>query len=382
MRALRSFYALAVMVLVAVNPLVPAGAAAPAQLAQATPAAAAAVKIVNFDYGPNPLTVDVGTTVSWTNSSDRPHTVTDRGGTFDSQPILPGHLASVTFSAPGTYFYFCRINPSRMNGTIVVRSGGQPSRTVRVQAVDPGNIAGEHFRFEPNNLTVATGTTLLVANVGGKPHTFTADDASFDTGVITPGPEGGRFAGSNSVLTLSQPGTFGFHCNIHPALMRGTVTVVGPVASAAPAPASNGAQQGTVKVVDFAFSPTQLSVGPGARLTFRNTGQAPHTATFDDVSLDTGTISAGATGQLTAPLRPASYSYHCNIHPAKMRGVLVVLGQNVADPVALQPVSKPVAIVSGRGPGGRVSSLVLVTGVLGAFLGGLGIAPFLRKRRA
>jgi plastocyanin len=338
------------------------------------------IRIVNFDYDPNQLTVDAGTAVTWTNTANRPHTVTDRGGTFDSQPILPGHVASVKFSTPGTYFYFCRINPSRMNGTIVVRPGTQPSQVTRIQAIDPTNIAGEQLRFDPPNSTVAAGSSVLVANVGGKPHTLTADDGSFTTGIITPGPEAGRFAGSNAMVTLNQPGTYAFHCEIHPQQMRGVITVVGQPVAHAPPPASNGAQQGSVKALDFAFNPTQLSVGAGAKVTFQNSGNAPHTATFDDIDLDTRTIAPGGTAQLTAPPRPGSYSYHCSVHPAKMRGVLVVLGQNVADPAATAQPYKPVVQLARAGPGGRVSSLVLITGILGAFLAGLAIASFLRPR--
>ncbi len=353
-------------------------ASQPAVAGQAAPA----VKIVNFDYGPNTLTVDVGTTVTWTNTSNRPHTVTDRGGTFDSQPILPGHLATVTLTAPGVYSYFCRINPAKMNGIIVVRAAAQPSKVVRVQAVDPANVAGEQFRFDPNNLSVAAGTTLLVANVGGKPHTLTADDGSFTTGIIAPGADNGRFAGSSAVLTLNKPGVYQFHCDIHPTLMRGVITVTGSPPANPPPPASDAAGQGTINAVDFAFRPTQLSVAPGARLTVVNGGQAPHTVTFDDLKLDTGTISPGSSGQLVAPLKPGSYSYHCAIHPAKMRGVLVVLGQGDADPSAAAGFSaKPTVATVSRGPGARVSTLALTTGVLGAFFGGLGIASFLAARR-
>jgi plastocyanin len=340
------------------------------------------VKVVNFDYGPNRLTVNVGTTVAWTNGSDRPHTVTDRGGTFDSQPVMPGHVASVKFSVPGSYFYFCRINPAKMNGVIVVRAGSQPTAVTRIQAIDPANIAGERFRFDPNSLTVPAGTTLLVADVGGKPHTVTADDGSFTTGIITPGAEGGRFAGTNAIFTITRPGTYAFHCEIHPTLMKGVMTVTGSPASQPPPPPSSAAQQGSINAVDFAFNPTQLAVAPGAKLTFSNRGQEPHTVTFDDVNGDTGIIQSGTSGRLTAPLKPGSYSYHCAVHPAKMRGVLVVLGQNVADPTAPAAVAKPAVAAIGQGPGGRVSTLVLATGILGAFLGGLGISPFLNRRRA
>src|SRR5205823_7241788 len=164
--------------------------------------------------------------ITWTNTGARPHTVTDRGGTFDTNPILPGRGGTVSFTVPGTYHYFCRINPTKMNGIVVVKPGAQPAATNRVEAIDPA-LPQETLRFDPNNLTVQAGTTLLFANVGGKPHTLTADDGTFDTGVVPPGGEGGRFAGSNATITLNTPGAHAFRCQIHPQAMQGVLTVVG-----------------------------------------------------------------------------------------------------------------------------------------------------------
>ncbi|HYY82563.1 MAG TPA: cupredoxin domain-containing protein [Actinomycetes bacterium] len=365
-------------------PLLPV-AAALVLLAAPQRAAAAATqeaRIVNFDYGPRKLTVDVGTTVRWTNTSNRPHTATDRGGTFDTKPIQPGQHAQVTFSVPGTYFYFCQVNPAKMNGVVVVRPPATPAKAVRVQAVDPG-FTGDTFRFDPARLSVPVGTTLLVANVGGKPHTLTADDGSFDTGVVDPGAEGGRFAGHNASLTLTRPGTFRFHCEVHPEKMKGVVTVEGAGEAAAPA-AAGGARQVDVHAADFNFSPNDASVAPGGKVAFSNQGKAPHTLTFDDVTLDTGTVQPGASATLTAPAKPGSYSYHCNVHPAKMQGVLVVLARGIEDPTArgqAQP-PPPAAAVVGGGPGSGVTAFGLVAAVLAAFLGGAGLSAFAFRRRA
>ena len=363
--------------------------AAPASAAAAGPAPAAAqageqAKIVDFDFSPGRLTVDAGTTVTWTNTGSRPHTATDRGGTFDTKPVAPGAKAQVTLSTPGTYFYFCRINPAKMNGVLVVEPGPDQPRAVRVQAVDPGFV-GDKLRFDPPELTVAAGTTLLVANVGGKPHSLTADNGAFDTGIVDPGAEGGRFAGKNASVTLNQAGTFKFHCEIHPAVMKGTVKVTGE-AAAAPAAAAAGPREVDVGAVDFGFEPNNASVAAGGKVTVSNKGQAPHTMTFDDVQLDTGTIAPGATADLTAPDAPGSYSYRCNVHPAKMRGVLVVLGRDTEDPnaqaAAPPPAAAPSADAGGGGPGAGVSAFVLAAAVVAAFLGGIGISAFALRRRA
>src|SRR4051794_5516839 len=93
----------------------------------------AAAKIVDFAFEPATLTVDLNTTVTWSNTGARPHTVTDRGGTFDTNQIAPGLTGQVSLTVPGTYHYFCRINPGTMNGVIVVKAGPTPAKTTRVE---------------------------------------------------------------------------------------------------------------------------------------------------------------------------------------------------------------------------------------------------------
>jgi plastocyanin len=359
--------------------------AAPASASRAAPAPAAAqaagkAKIVDFDFSPRRLTVAAGTTVTWSNTGQRPHTATDRGGTFDTKPVAPGASAEVTLSTPGTYFYFCRINPAKMNGVLVVEPGPDDVRAVRVQAVDPG-FTGDKLRFDPDELAVAAGTTLLVANVGGKPHTLTADDGSFDTGVVDPGAEGGRFAGSNASVTLNKAGTFKFHCEVHPAVMKGVVTVTGQGGGAGPAQASAGPRELDVGVVDFGFEPKDASVAAGGTVKVTNRGKASHTMTLDDVDADTGTIAPGSSGDLTAPDAPGSYSYRCTVHPGRMRGVLVVLGRDTEDPNAQAAAPAPPAPPSDTGPGAGVSAFVLAAAVVAAFLGGIGISAFALRRR-
>jgi plastocyanin len=340
--------------------------------------APATVQVVDFDYGPNTITVDAGTAITWTNHGKRPHTVTDRGGTFDTNPIAPGASSTVTLSTPGTYHYFCRINPSKMNGIVVVKPGPKASPVSRIEAIDPA-LPGESLRFDPVNLEVPAGSTVLLANVGGKPHTLTADDGSFSTGVVPPGAEGGRFAGTTASLTLTQPGTFPFHCEIHPAVMKGVLTVTGQ-ARAGPAPPSSAPRAVTVDMKNIAFAPTQISVAPGGKVTWTNHDVAPHNARFDDIKLATPIFHQGQSQSLTAPDKPGSYSYFCEVHPAAMRAVLVVVGQNTGDPTKQAGAVAP-AVAIKSGPGSGVSTFALVTGVIAAFLGGFGISAFVVRRR-
>jgi plastocyanin len=376
MRALRLLPLLALggLLLVAAPTRSQAPAAHAAQ-AQGTP-----TRIVNFDYVPRTLEVDAGTRVTWTNTADRPHTVTDRGGTFDSRPVQPGRSASVTFSVPGTYSYFCQINPQKMNGVVVVRPKGDQAKAVRVEASDSTGFVKSSFKFEPNELTVPAGTTLVVGNVGGKPHTLTADDGTFDTGVIDPGAEGGRFAGHFATINLTKPGSFPFHCTIHPDKMRGVLTVEGEETAAQPPP-SDAARQVSVAGKDFSYDPDDASIAPGGKISFQNQGQAPHSLTLDDVQLDTGVVQPGASAELVAPTRPGSYSYHCTVHPGRMQGVVVVLAAGVEDPTKAAAAT-PAATVTTGGPGGGITIFVLVTAVLAAFLGGIGLSAFASRRAA
>jgi plastocyanin len=78
------------------------------------------VKIDNFSFGPGTLTVPEGTTVTWTNRDDIPHTVVSTDGVFKSKVLDTDEKFSFTFSKTGTYPYFCSIHP-KMTGKVVVQ---------------------------------------------------------------------------------------------------------------------------------------------------------------------------------------------------------------------------------------------------------------------
>lgn len=80
-------------------------------------------------YSPNPITINVGDTVTWTNDDSELHTVTSgtnatSDGKFDSSPdydplMLPGATFSHTFTEAGEYPYYCALHPD-MAGTVIV----------------------------------------------------------------------------------------------------------------------------------------------------------------------------------------------------------------------------------------------------------------------
>ncbi|MGB2663062.1 MAG: cupredoxin family copper-binding protein [Candidatus Acidiferrum sp.] len=80
----------------------------------------AEVKIDNFSFGPGMLTLPVGTTVTWTNRDDIPHTVVSTDGVFKSKVLDTDDKFSFTFNKPGEYTYFCSVHP-KMTGKVIVQ---------------------------------------------------------------------------------------------------------------------------------------------------------------------------------------------------------------------------------------------------------------------
>jgi plastocyanin len=78
------------------------------------------LKIDNFSFGPMTLTVAAGTTVTWTNNDDVPHTVvSDDKTTFRSKALDTGDKFSYTFTKPGKYPYFCSVHPKMVAEVVV-----------------------------------------------------------------------------------------------------------------------------------------------------------------------------------------------------------------------------------------------------------------------
>ena len=83
-------------------------------------AASLEVKIGNFTFGPQKITVKVGDTVTWINEDDIPHTIVSTGK-FRSKALDTEDKYSFTFTTAGTYEYFCGLHP-HMQGSIVVET--------------------------------------------------------------------------------------------------------------------------------------------------------------------------------------------------------------------------------------------------------------------
>ena len=79
------------------------------------------VKIDNFTFTPQQVTVKAGDTVTWINHDDIPHTVTSKTFIFRSKAMDTDDKFSFTFATPGSFPYFCSLHP-HMTGTIVVEA--------------------------------------------------------------------------------------------------------------------------------------------------------------------------------------------------------------------------------------------------------------------
>lgn len=78
------------------------------------------IVIENFSFEPATLTVKVGTTVTWINKDDEPHTATATDKRFNSKTLDNGDRFSQEFNAPGVYNYYCALHP-KMTGKIIVK---------------------------------------------------------------------------------------------------------------------------------------------------------------------------------------------------------------------------------------------------------------------
>ena len=78
------------------------------------------VAIDNFTYTPSKITIPVGTTVTWVNHDDVPHTVTANDKSFSSKAMDTDDRFSHKFAAAGTYAYFCAVH-KHMTGEVIVK---------------------------------------------------------------------------------------------------------------------------------------------------------------------------------------------------------------------------------------------------------------------
>jgi plastocyanin len=98
----------------------PAAVYPPRAAVAAAPARVQKVAIDNFAFSPQVIVVAPGTTVTWTNADEDPHTVVANDKSFHSAAMDTDESFSFTFTKPGEYAYFCSLHP-HMTGKVVVK---------------------------------------------------------------------------------------------------------------------------------------------------------------------------------------------------------------------------------------------------------------------
>ena len=94
--------------------------------------------------------------------------------------------------------------------------GRERKHTATAKAAASGSVTIADFQFTPAQITINQGDTVTWTNDGPTPHSATAPDGSFDTGIFP--------AGQSRSHTFHDAGTFSYICTPHPN-MHGTIVV-------------------------------------------------------------------------------------------------------------------------------------------------------------
>jgi plastocyanin len=120
------------------------------------------VSIKGFAFNPPNATVAPGTTVTWVNDDQAPHTATANDGAFDSGTLQPGQSYSFAFDKPGTYAYHCNIHPD-MTGTITV-SGASASASASSSASASAYSSGSASASSSGSAMVTSPTASAITS--------------------------------------------------------------------------------------------------------------------------------------------------------------------------------------------------------------------------
>jgi plastocyanin len=108
-----------------------------------------------------------------------------------------------------------------MAATITVEEAAAAEPAPPEPAAEEATVTMLDFSYEPIELEVTVGTTVIWDNAGEVQHSATADDGSFDTGLFDPGQQ--------ASVTFDTAGTFPYYCTLHGTAggvgMAGTVVV-------------------------------------------------------------------------------------------------------------------------------------------------------------
>lgn len=139
------------------------------------------------------------------------------GFKIETETFDPGETLRVDLDlAPGLYKVECFVADHDDRGMEALLEVRPDAPRVRERSAAPDGVSIEGFAFAPEEITIAPGGSVTWTNRDPADHTVTADGGAFDSG---PFGEGATFT-----ETFEEPGTFSYHCQIHPS-MTGSVTV-------------------------------------------------------------------------------------------------------------------------------------------------------------
>ena len=90
-----------------------------------------------------------------------------------------------------------------------------------------------------------------------------------------------------------------------------------------------------VTIAGFAFDPSPMTVHVGDTVAWTNSDAVNHTATADDASWNTGTLSQGETSNGITFNTAGTFAYHCAIHSAMHGTIIVAAAPPATDTVAI-----------------------------------------------
>lgn len=176
------------------------------------------VQIVNFAFAPQVITIASGDSITWTNQDEAPHTVTTTSGprSISSPMLSKGQSFTYTFTASGTYSYYCAVHPD-MRAQVVVNPAPAAPSTTSASSAKPSLTAA------PPRPTSPSSSAGVVAARPSAPATSHSDHEAMPT------------TGSTTVPSTSSPAS-----SAPPPSVSSAPSATSADAAAAPAAPAGG----------------------------------------------------------------------------------------------------------------------------------------------
>jgi plastocyanin len=274
--------------------------------------------------------------------------------------VYAGNYQNHIFSRWGDNGSTDRVRTLTISGNMTLTAYYEPAQASIV--IPPGADNPANPPYQPTELSVERGVTVVVSNTDMAPHSLTYGQGGDDPAVATAFETGLLLPGDSAHIETAKlaAGDYPFYCFVHP-FMKGKLVVTEPAAEKGPSNEGGtgaednnnvgggaaGGQTGGAgpeeKAITIlagasvpghqAYDPAELSIKQGDTVTVTNNDTAPHTVTSGTgpsdpdtgKKFDTGLIAPGAKVELQGAkdLAAGDYSYYCMVHPY-MKGKLVV----------------------------------------------------------